>query len=78
MVVLDEASDEERDERVRLGLRAADGILRDDDAVERRIVGVLEHDARAEAGSLERRLGDGDVLRRDVRAPRTSTGPSRP
>ena len=34
VVVCDEAADEERDDRVRLGLRAADRVLRDDDAVE--------------------------------------------
>ena len=69
--------DEERDERVRLRLRAADWVLRDDDPVERRIVGVLEHHARAEAGGLERRLGDRDVLRRDVGDGRRRLVPSR-
>ena len=51
------------------------GILRDDDAVERRVVRVLEHDARAEAGGLEGRLRDRDVLGRHVRDGRRSTGP---
>ena len=63
----DEAADEERHERVRLGLRPADRILRRDDAVLRRVARVLEHDARPEARIVERR-----PVRSSSRCPVTS------
>ena len=84
----DEPADDERDHLARLELGAARRILRDDEAVERRILGVLAHDPRPEAATFQSaprltpRPGSSRRARSRSAAPRrpaaSPSSPSRP